>query len=154
MSLINNIYLFNRELVITLTELRKLTSKYCHAYLNLVQVCSCHIYQNILSIKCYLSLLWVNDWWQWQHSSILIIENWIDWTLINDMQVFTKFLIFWQYFKKFLGIHFLSLFKCLESYLLRWKTLISDRSLNFVIIMSSHRTQCSLSTDVLMKFIL
>ena len=103
-----------------------------------MEVSASHLNEDVLGIEGDLSELRVYYGREREHLPCLIVEDWVLWFILNDVQVLLKLLILPQLIKQLLSIHLLTLLKRLELYLLRSQCLISHWPLHLIQIMSSH----------------
>lgn len=104
-----NFNLFNSELVVSLTAARELASYNSQANLKFVEISSSHLNEDILGVNRNLCGIRVDDWWEGKHLSVGVVEDWVFWLILNDVQVFLEFLILLEDFEKLLAVHIISL---------------------------------------------
>ena len=116
----------------------ELASKHSQADLDLVEVGTSDFYEDVLGVVGDLRRLRVNDRREGQNLAFSVVENGVLGLVLNDIEELLKFLVFLQSFEEVNSVHLLRLLQSLENDVLRVTSLIGNRSLNFVVVMSSH----------------
>jgi hypothetical protein len=117
---------------------RELASQHSQAYFEFVEVCACHVDEDIGSIHCYLGGFGVNDGWQGEYCAVLVVEDRIFIEVFDYAQIVLEFLVLSECVEYLDCIHFFRLLECLEHYLLGLHSLIIHWSLHLIVIMGAH----------------
>lgn len=133
-----NFHLLDCELVVTGTVRGELASENSEANLNLVEVCSSDLDEDVLGILGDLGSLTIDNGWEGEDLTLAVIEDGVVSLAFNDVKELLKLLIFLQVLEKLLSIHLNSLLKCLEDNILGCAGLVTHGESDLVSIMGSH----------------
>jgi len=149
-----NLNLFYMMLPFTSAMRRELGGKDGQADLTFQQIGTSDFNEDVLGIKSNFSSLRVDNRWERQNLSISIVEDGVPLFSLEDWQELFHLNIRLEFLEESIGIHGFGLLQCLENNLTGWHCFISNRSLNFREIMSTHGSKSSSSADVLMQLVL
>lgn len=99
-------------------------------------------------------MITVDDWRQGANSPVLVINDWVDRGVADNMKVFPKILIVLIELHQSIAVHYFLLVKRSEGNFTWRKRFIGERAFNGIKVMSSHRYKRALAAQILMKFIL
>lgn len=147
-TLVNDLDWLNGELRISLAMLGELGGQDGEDDLAFGEIRSGDLNENVPSVKGDLGAVGVDDWRERQDGSVGVIEDWVNWRVLDDWQELLKFLIFSQDIEKLFTIHGFLLLQSLENDVLWWMGLVRDRPSNEVVVMSSHGAKSPSSADI------
>jgi hypothetical protein len=147
-TLVNDLDWLNGELRISLAMLGELGGQDGEDDLAFGEIRSGDLNENVSSVKGDLGAVRVDDWRERQDCSVGVIEDWVNWRVLDDWQELLKFLIFSQDIEELFTIHGFLLLQSLENNVLWWMGFVRDWPSNEVVVMSSHGAKSPSSADI------
>lgn len=152
--LIDDLDWLDGELLLTLAVLRELAGEDGQDDLALGELGAGDLDEDVFGVHGDLGGVRVDDGWQREHLSLLVIEHRVLIEVLDDVQVLLQLLVVAQRVKQLDAVHFLLLLQGAEDNVLRWMGLVGDWPLDGVIVMGTHGAEHSSSADVLVELVL
>ena len=120
----------------------------------LVEVCCCDVYENVLCVERNLRMITINNRWHTQHNAVLITNHRIPWLIADDPKVMPQMAVSWVKIHEFCGSEFPRLVQWPEANFWRDIGIVDKWRLNRVKVMCTYCHQWTLTTNVVVQFVL